>query len=177
MKLLPSQQLLVASARAFFLGLFRPQAFPLQPVEQIRATRAIDSLLLSLLASAQESTDHSRSKSAVERSVITNFISTHFTSSELSTSTVAAHYGMSTRSLQRLFSEVNQSVSENIQQRRLEHAVAILLDDRFVELSVEGVALRSGFAGSDQLRRAIAQEMDTTPTELRQKAMRRESIT
>ncbi len=155
------------AARAFFLGLLRPSAFPLPPVEQLRATRAIDSVLLGLLATAENPSASKNDRNAEERAVITSFIASNFSSPALSTASVASQYGMSTRSIQRLFAECGQSVSESIQQRRLEHAVAILLDERFDELSVEDVAKRSGFTGADHLRRVMHHEMGCAPSQAR----------
>ncbi|WGD37030.1 AraC family transcriptional regulator [Lysinibacter sp. HNR] len=161
---LPASSLTATASRAFFQALLRPQVFPLLPVEQVRVTRAIDATLFALLAEAGGLNGGDSTPSAEERSIIRAFIASNFSIPGLSTSEVAAHYGMSVRSLQRLFSGSGESVSGMIQHRRLEHAVAMLHDERCDELSVEEVAQRSGFTSADQLRRVMAREMNATPS-------------
>lgn len=168
MRYITSEEMFNSAAAAFFEALLRPEAFPLAPVDEVRTSRAISKLLSEMLMAVSASAgDSAELRREEERTVVRGYIAANFTRQDLSVASVAEHYGMSSRSLQRLYSDRGESVSNVIRQRRLEHAVAMLMDYRFDDLSIDDVAQRSGFAGANQLRRVMGQVMEQTPTDLR----------
>lgn len=161
------EELFNAAAASFFEALLRPAAFPLEPVDEVRVSRAIGKVFSEIFIATDPESESPAARRAEERTVVRGYIGAHFTRPELSVSSIAEHYGMSPRSLQRLYADHGENVSNMIRQRRLEHAVSILLDHRFDDLSIDDVASRSGFAGANQLRRVMSQVMDQTPSQLR----------
>lgn len=166
-RMIGREELFNAAAASFFEALLRPAAFPLEPVDEVRVSRAIGKVFSEVFIATDPESESPAARRAEERTVVRGYISAHFTRPELSVSSIAEHYGMSPRSLQRLYADHGENVSNMIRQRRLEHAVSILLDRRFDDLSIDDVASRSGFAGANQLRRVMSQVMDQTPSQLR----------
>ncbi|WP_156027469.1 AraC family transcriptional regulator [Mycetocola saprophilus] len=167
MRYIRRDELFNGATASFFEALLRPAAFPLAPVDELRVSRTITKMLNEVFVATLPSQDSVATRRAEERAVVRGYIGAHFTRADLSVSSIAAHYGMSPRSLQRLYSDYGENVSNVIRKRRLEHAVSMLMDRRFDDVSIDDVAIRSGFAGANQLRRVMNQVMEQTPTQLR----------
>ncbi|MGM7671341.1 GlxA family transcriptional regulator [Microbacterium sp. A93] len=73
---------------------------------------------------------------------------------------------VSSRQLTRLFrTELETTPARWVEQARLDRATQLLLDG----LSVTATARRSGFGSDETLRRVVARQLGTTPTEYRQR--------
>lgn len=167
MRVIRRDELFNSATASFLEALLRPSAFPLAPVDELRISRAITKVLNEVYVANLPDPESIATRRAEERAVVRGYIGAHFTRPDLSVSSIAQHYGMSPRSLQRLYSDYGENVSNVIRKRRLEHAVSMLIDTRFDEVSIDEVAIRSGFAGANQLRRVMNQVMEQTPTQLR----------
>ncbi|UCR88591.1 helix-turn-helix domain-containing protein [Mycetocola spongiae] len=167
MRYIPRDEMFNGAAASFFEALLRPVAFPLAPVDELRVSRAIAKVINEVLVATTPNRESAAARRVEERTVVRGYIAAHFTRPDLSVAAIAEHYGMSARSLQRLYSDHGENVSNVIRQRRLEHAVSMLLDARFDGLSIDDISVRSGFAGANQLRRVMGQVMEQTPTQLR----------
>lgn len=87
--------------------------------------------------------------------------------SQFDPSRLAADTGVSLRHLQTVFSEAGTSVAGEIRRERARVARSTLQDPRFDALSIEVVALRSGFGSSVSMRRALQDIYRLNSRELR----------
>lgn len=94
-------------------------------------------------------------------------INAHSSDSQLDPARLAREAGVSLRHLQAVFSEAGTSVAGEIRRDRARIARSTLQDARFDELTVEEVALQSGFGSSVSMRRALDEIYRLNPRELR----------
>lgn len=87
--------------------------------------------------------------------------------SQLDPARLARESGVSLRHLQTIFSQTGTSVAGEIRRERARVARSTLQDARFDELSIDEVALRSGFGSSVSMRRALEEFYRLSPRELR----------
>jgi ABC-type branched-subunit amino acid transport system permease subunit len=84
---------------------------------------------------------------------------------------LAAHLGMSKRSLQRLFEGETLSVSQLIQAKRVDQVLLRLRDPRYSGTSLDELAVLTGFGSALALRRAVQSVTGKTPSVVRAEGM------
>lgn len=86
---------------------------------------------------------------------------------DFTSATMAAELHVSQRQLQRAFAAVGTTSAAELRRQRVQLAVGMLQDARYLPLTVEQVAQHSGFRSALQLRRALDAEGIATPQALR----------
>ena len=90
----------------------------------------------------------------------------------LSAEGLAAHHGISTRYLRKLFEEDGSSFSAFVLAERLFRARRMLADRRHAHLNIAQVAHESGFGDVSYFNRAFRRHFGATPTDIREAARR-----
>jgi len=99
-----------------------------------------------------------------------SFIERHLRDAELTPTKVAAACGMTPRHLHRVFSELEQTVSCYIWNRRLEECARILATPQNNGRTVGSIALDYGFNSLNSFGRMFRQRYSITPTEYRKRS-------
>ncbi|WP_219844083.1 helix-turn-helix domain-containing protein [Arthrobacter sp. MYb227] len=86
---------------------------------------------------------------------------------ELTPLKLATELSVSLRQLQREFKRQGLTIASSIKQNRIDLAVRLLQDPKFMVLSIEKIAEHSGFTSLVQLRRALQAAGLGNPTDLR----------
>jgi AraC-like DNA-binding protein len=105
------------------------------------------------------------------RLAATRYIKARYADPVLSSSTIAAHLGLSRRSLQRLFEGEEKTIAQYIHEVRTRHALARLGDPRLALVPLSEIATLSGFGSVVAMRRAVQEATGVTPTEVRRNAI------
>ena len=105
----------------------------------------------------------------VERSRVIQHIAAHHAERELTPAVIAAHFGVSTRTLHRLFEGEERTVCGWIAHERLRSALTRLHDPRYASVTLEEIAEMCGYGSALALRRAVQSATGSTPSELRSK--------
>ena len=137
--------------------------------ERAEVRRALESLVLSILASAPPLNPHALDDSTYGRAL--DYIRRHHTDPMISATAVARAVGVSIRTLQRAF-EHSRSASQWITQFRTDTALSLLRDHRFANLTMDDVAQRAGFGSTVGLRRAVLAATGLAPSEVRLQYLR-----
>jgi AraC-like DNA-binding protein len=82
---------------------------------------------------------------------------------------VADELQVSLRQLQAAFSSAGMTVSGEIRRQRSHRAHSLLVDERYLALSIDQIAKRAGFSSTMTLRRALLEDYGTTPGRVRPK--------
>ncbi|KJQ53854.1 helix-turn-helix transcriptional regulator [Microbacterium sp. SA39] len=82
---------------------------------------------------------------------------------------VADELQISLRLLQAAFSSAGMTVSGEIRRQRSHRAHSLLVDERYLALSIDQIAKRAGFSSTMTLRRALLEDYGTTPGRVRPK--------
>jgi AraC-like DNA-binding protein len=90
-----------------------------------------------------------------QRAKVLAHIAAHHTDTRMSVATLAADFGLSMRTLQRLFAGQEKGVAEEIAAARLHHALMLLRDPQWAGASLEEIARRSGFGAVARMRRTV----------------------
>lgn len=107
----------------------------------------------------------------MQREYVERYIAARYADPHLNAASVAAHLGVSTRSLYRLFQGTGPTLSRTIDARRLHRALTRLRDARYAHLTVAEIARLSGFKSVDGLRRAVRAATGITPNQVRTQAL------
>ena len=86
---------------------------------------------------------------------------------------VADELQISLRQLQAAFSSAGMTVSGEIRRQRSHRAHSLLVDERYLALSIDQIAKRAGFSSTMTLRRALLEDYGTTPGRVRPKPIGR----
>lgn len=129
-------------------------------------TRVVDQLLTAVVTFRPKA-ELNRECVVVDREHIIEYVLKNHTNSDLSPIRIASHFGISTRTLHRLFSNDARTICGYLAQARLDSALAMLRNPQLAELTFEQVAERSGHGSLAALRRAILSETGKTPAEVR----------
>lgn len=95
------------------------------------------------------------------------FIEDNLADPKLSPPAIAAHHHISVRLLHRLFAGRNETVSQTIRRRRLEHCSADLVDPLLSPLPVHAIGTRWGFTDAAAFSRTFRIAYGTSPREHR----------
>ena len=165
-----SESALLSALAAFALDLLRQDVDSLTPAVRAQVTDSLESLIsgtVSTLAVPSGGDWNRRS----QRMHVIRYIATHYADPQLGPTTLAAHLGMSKRSLQRLFEGEKQSVSQLIQTKRVDQVLLRLRDPRYSSTSLDELAVLTGFGSALALRRAVQAATGRTPSALRAEAL------
>lgn len=132
--------------------------------------RMAQSVILSVLAAPPGGGVPAPARQRQRTEVLAHIAANH-ASPDLNPAAIAAAFGVSMRSLQRLFEGEAMGVAEYIAAARLEHALAILREPLLREVSMEEVASRSGFGSVARMRRAVRQATGLSPTSVQAQAV------
>lgn len=124
----------------------------------------INTLIADELLEAHDTKVSRRQKQVAQ---IRHFIDQHLADPDLSVSTVAAAHHMSIRSLQYLFENEGENVSDFIRKRRLEKIQIDLRDPSQRELPVATIGSRWGFVDPAYFSRVFRQTVGMPPTAYR----------
>lgn len=95
------------------------------------------------------------------------YIERHLPDPDLTPSTIAAHLGISTRYIHRIFAARGTTVGRTILRRRLQRAAAALVDGVWRDHTITDVALAWGFADAPHFSRTFRSAYGCTPREWR----------
>lgn len=161
-----TQEVLVSAFAGFAEDLLRHDDDDFGPSTRAHVLRSFVPLVGSVLTLPHHRRPAELSQ-RVRRSQVMHYIDAHHHDTALSTGTVAASFGMSERSLQRLFEGDHPSVNQLIQSKRAERAVALLRDPRYDSYAMHQLARLTGHGNPITFRRAVLQATGLTPTALR----------
>jgi AraC family transcriptional regulator, positive regulator of tynA and feaB len=119
----------------------------------------------------QPSQNGSASSAAARRTQIREAIHNRLRDPELSLRSLARDLGLSTRYLQMIFNEGEDSISRYIRRQRLESCRRELADPAWCEHSVTGIAFRWGFNSASHFCRAFHAHYGMSPSRLREQAL------
>jgi AraC-like DNA-binding protein len=91
---------------------------------------------------------------------------------DLSTETIAVRHGISPRYVRKLFEEHGMSFSAFVLAERLAKAHRMLIDSRYVRLSITQIAHESGFGDISYFNRTLRRLHGATPSDIREAAKR-----
>jgi AraC-like DNA-binding protein len=148
-----------------YLGVLKKSGLPAVPeTREAVHTHLTD---LTVLAATQASLGESQAGCVVaaRRAAALEYISSHFQDPALSGSTIAKDLGISRRYLQRLLEGTGRSLTEHVNELRLERAFALLAcgGDR----RVSDVALEAGFSDVGYFNRLFRSRFGDTPLGVR----------
>ncbi|WP_017975560.1 helix-turn-helix domain-containing protein [Actinopolyspora halophila] len=104
----------------------------------------------------------------VVRARIERYVRQHLSNPDLSTESVAAAHHMSLRTVQRLFSGQERTLSQLIRHERLEGARRDLANPRLAKHTIAGLAARWGFVNAPGFTRAFRAAYNMSPSEARE---------
>jgi len=139
------------------------------PETREEAVRVVEFLVSSVITSRSE-TRSTALLEQVERSRVIQHITTNHCNRDLTPATIAEHFGVSTRTLHRLFEDEGRTVCGWIAHERLRSALSRLRDPQYQTMTLEEIANSCGYGSALALRRAIQAATGSTPSELRGKA-------
>ncbi|WP_425955797.1 helix-turn-helix transcriptional regulator [Xylanimonas sp. McL0601] len=154
-----------ATASALRELVCRPGVVPEVRAETVRVVEQ----LVGAVATCRPETRSAVLLEQVERSRVIQHIGVHHAARDLTPASIAAHFGVSTRTLHRLFEGEERTVCGWIAHERLRSALARLHDPRYAAVTLEDVAELCGYGSSLALRRAVQAATGSTPSELRSK--------
>ena len=125
--------------------------------------------LVGALATSRPETRSAVLLEQVERSRVVQYIGAHHADNDLTPASIAEHFGVSTRTLHRLFEGEERTVCGWISHERLRSALNRLHDPRYAGVTLEDLAELCGYGSALALRRAVQGATGSTPSELRSK--------
>jgi AraC-like DNA-binding protein len=133
------------------------------------ASRHLCDLLALALGAGRDATDliHGRGLRAARLASIKRFIAKHFKEADLSVATVATHFNLTPRSLQRLFESDGTTFSSFLLARRLAHARLMLTEPRCNHMSIAAIALEAGFGDVSYFNRCFRSRFGEVPNRFR----------
>lgn len=136
--------------------------------------RLLQEMILGLLVDAH------RSWSAPSSPEVFTFalsvIAAQSTDPDLTAAGVAHEVHLSPRQLQRVFQARGTTIEREIRREKVEHAVDLLRNRQYDQLSIGEIARDAGFAAGSSLARAMAATGFPSPGEVRRRAKTRYSI-
>ncbi|UCR88590.1 cupin domain-containing protein [Mycetocola spongiae] len=111
---LPAPSLLANGMTGFFMGLFEARLYPLSLEQTTRLTRVFDTFMVELHLGYVEESKDPDDRLAEQRDAILEFARARAEREAVSVASVAEHYNMSTRSLQRLFQNAPRSLRDEL---------------------------------------------------------------
>lgn len=154
-----------ATAAALRELVCRPGVVPEVRAETVRVVEQ----LVGALATCRPETRSAVLLEQVERSRVVQHIAAHHAENDLTPAAIAEHFGVSTRTLHRLFEGEERTVCGWIAHERLRSALARLHDPRYAGVTLEDLAELCGYGSALALRRAVQAATGSTPSELRSK--------
>lgn len=130
-------------------------------------TRVVEQLVTAM-ATLPPVIRHVVQTEPLDRKAVRKYIRRQFADVELSPTTIAEHFGVSTRTLHRLFEPDKKTVSQLIGDERLAAALTALKNPR-LDQTLEELATSCGYGSGLALRRAVLAATGKTPSDLRVK--------
>ncbi|MGW4892982.1 AraC-like ligand-binding domain-containing protein [Kitasatospora sp. NPDC004240] len=124
--------------------------------------------LAEQLGTPDELPAEARAQALRER--IDAFIDHNLTDPRLTPQAIAAHHGLSLRTLYELFRDRRESVAATVRRRRLERCRAELARPELRARPVQEIAARWGFTSASAFARTFREAYGVTPTEYRERA-------
>jgi AraC-like DNA-binding protein len=135
------------------------------------ATRTVD-LVAILLEAAHEARAAAPSSGDVLFRRIVAHIDSNLTDARLGPARIAAAFGISVRTLHKLFHDRDQSVGQRLLKERLKRCHDDLTRPDLERTPIKEIALRAGFRSQAHFASAFRRAYRTTPTALRNAARR-----
>ena len=129
-------------------------------------TRVVDQLLTAVVTCRPEP-EMTHECVIVDREHILEYVRAHHTNQELSPIRIANHFGISTRTLHRLFEGDTQTICGYLAEARINSALTQLRDRNMADATLEQIAELSGYGSALALRRAVLSATGKTPSEVR----------
>lgn len=152
-----------------YIGLLDEFA-PLEDTKTLAlATGHVHDLLALALGAEGEARERAgqRGLRAAQLMIIKAHIERNLSHSDLSPDALAARFGMSARSIQRLFERDGTAFTEFLRERRLLFARRMLVSPRFDGRRIADIALDAGFADISYFNREFRRRFGLTPTDFR----------
>ncbi|MDR6867259.1 AraC-like DNA-binding protein [Microbacterium resistens] len=145
---------LSSGLRAFLTAILTQPAAPTQYTDYLVERSLVEMVFGVLIEVAAKGVATGREPRAIDRARSLMLIRRE--DPDFNIGELAAEMHMSTRHLQRLFAEEKSSPADELRRTRVELAKELLNDPTYAPLSVEEIALHSGFGTAAGLRRAFA---------------------
>jgi AraC-like DNA-binding protein len=94
-------------------------------------------------------------------------LANHLSNGDLTPDSLAPHFGMSARSIQRLFERDGTTFTEFLRERRLQRVHRMLASRRFDALSITDIAFACGFGELSHFNRYFRARFGLSPRDLR----------
>jgi len=133
---------------------------------------SIASLVATIIYNNAKKEEKSNSSKAITILSVKNYIESHAGDGNLSPVTIANHFNCSTRTIYRILSEEETSISRYIMRVRLERCREIINDKNYSHMSITEIAFRWGFADASHFSRCFKRQFGMPPVEFRQMAER-----
>ncbi|PZR53456.1 hypothetical protein DNL40_08090 [Xylanimonas oleitrophica] len=137
-----------------------------EPQVHAQTVRVVEQLVTSVL-STRPRPPSPELLEQVERDRVVQHIAAHHADHGLTPARIAEHFGVSTRTLHRLFEDDERTVCGWVAHERLRSALARLHDPRYASVTLEDLAELCGYGSALALRRAVLAATGSTPSELR----------
>jgi AraC-like DNA-binding protein len=155
-----------AATAQFLLEVLRRDDDKLHPAARADLVPLVEQLsvgLATMLPTRPEPFTHH----PLDKSRVLRHIAAHYAEPGLCPTSIANKFGVSTRTLHRVFEEDERSVMQWIAAVRLEQALARLADPRCWHLPIEELATLTGHGSALTLRRAVQAATGMTPSRYR----------
>lgn len=166
---LDPQRPAVAHLRRYIENVVQPSHTPRDPKldEHIRTT-LLDLIVLALGARGDVAEVATRRGLRASRTQdIIAEIERHFTEADFSATHIARRLGLSTRYVQDLLQETGSSFTEQLLERRLQHARRLLTSEAGDRLKISEIALACGFNEVSHFNQRFRRRFGETPTQCR----------
>jgi len=132
-------------------------------------TGHVHDLLMLALGARGDARDHASNRGlrAAQIKAIKAYVEQNLALGNLSPETLAPKFGLSARTIQRLFEREGATFSEFLRERRLQLARRMLASPRFARSSVARIALDAGFGDISHFNRMFRRRFGLTPTDFR----------
>jgi transcriptional regulator GlxA family with amidase domain len=155
-----------AASAQFFLEVLRSDNADLPPVARADLVPVVEQLAVGL-ATMPPSPPEPFEHHPLDRARVLRHIAAHYAEPGLCPAGIAASFGVSTRTLHRVFERDERSLMQWIASVRLEQALARLVDPRCARLPIEEIATLTGHGSALTLRRAVQAATGMTPSSYR----------
>lgn len=161
----------LASASAMFAAdLLKVDTESMSAHIRAQSAAAIETLVAGIV-SASVPMKRFQSASAYQRREVLQYIAKRCADKELNAEMIATRFGISKRSVQRLFERDTMTLTQHITAQRVEQVLSRLRDPRYANVSLDEIAQLTGFGTGLALRRAISRVAGITPSRYREVAL------
>ena len=139
----------------------------LAPAVRAELVPLVEQACLGLLTTRAPDVESARIQ--YDRALVLQYVTAHHADADLSPGSIAAHFGVSTRTLHRMFEDDDHTVMQWIAHVRLEEALMRLRNPKYATMPLEELAGLTGHGSALSLRRAVQAVTGMSPTQYRRR--------